>query len=272
MNTGVSVIIPTFKGASRINECLKSLAQQTLNPEMFEVIVVVNGTDFAEYNLFPEDFVFSLVILHSITRGVSLARNIGITNAKFDYVVFIDDDDYVSKRYLENLLNNITPNSIVLSDVKKVNKNGLCRSKYKKLIEYNDYIYRISILLRFVTINAGKIIPTWLLRKYTFPIHLKSSEDMVVMSTIIFSEDLSIKIVDELDETIYFRTIRNSSLSRQSISFDFMIVQRYQVISAILKSSSGVINFINPVKLLFLLSRVLGEIIYGIRIFLRAII
>lgn len=272
MNSGISVIIPTFNGASRIGKCLQSLAQQSLSPELFEVIIVINGTDVSEYDFSSAKFVFDLVVINNIERGVSLARNIGIANAKFGYIVFIDDDDYISEKYLANLLRNVTPNSIVLSDVKRVNENNSYNNHDKTLIEYSDNIHKLSIMLRFITINAGKIIPTWLLKKYMFPTHLKSSEDMVVMTAIIFSEELSIKVVDRLDETIYFRTVRNNSLSRQAISVDFMITQRYQVVCAILKLVKWRTNFTSPMKLLFLLSRIFGEIIYGIRIFFRSII
>ena len=43
LKSGVSVIIPSFKGENTITECLQSLALQSLSPELFEVIVILNG-------------------------------------------------------------------------------------------------------------------------------------------------------------------------------------------------------------------------------------
>jgi cellulose synthase/poly-beta-1,6-N-acetylglucosamine synthase-like glycosyltransferase len=40
---GVSIILPTYKGEALIQKCLESLASQTLDPSLFEVIVVING-------------------------------------------------------------------------------------------------------------------------------------------------------------------------------------------------------------------------------------
>ena len=39
----ISVIIPTYKPGNYIIECLKSLANQTLSPNCFEIIIVLNG-------------------------------------------------------------------------------------------------------------------------------------------------------------------------------------------------------------------------------------
>lgn len=43
LRLGVSVIIPSYRGRDRIGSCLRSLAAQTLEPDRFEVVVVLNG-------------------------------------------------------------------------------------------------------------------------------------------------------------------------------------------------------------------------------------
>ena len=42
-NVKLSVIIPTYRPKDYIWECLGSIARQTLSPDMFEVIIVLNG-------------------------------------------------------------------------------------------------------------------------------------------------------------------------------------------------------------------------------------
>ena len=39
----ISVIIPTYKPEKYIYDCLKSLEEQTISKDFFEVIIVLNG-------------------------------------------------------------------------------------------------------------------------------------------------------------------------------------------------------------------------------------
>lgn len=93
----VSVVIPTWNGAARIPSALRSLAEQTLDPERFEIVVVDDGgTDglgqvvdrFAD--LHPE---ITIRYVHIEHAGVNAARNAGITNSSGRLVMLLDDDE-----------------------------------------------------------------------------------------------------------------------------------------------------------------------------------
>lgn len=114
----VSVIIPTFKPLEYLWECLDSLYSQTLEKSKYEVIIVLNGCN-EPYNI----QILNYIDCHKNVQwhycqtdesGVSNARNIGIDKAVGEYVVFIDDDDFVSSCYLEELLENATPQIVSL--------------------------------------------------------------------------------------------------------------------------------------------------------------
>lgn len=116
----ISVIIPSYKPGDYIWECLDSLDNQTLNHEDFEVIIILNGcsepwkSQISEYIANHNDTNFRL--LQTDLGGVSNARNIGLDNAKGEYITFIDDDDYVSPKYLQLMYEETDGKSVVLTD------------------------------------------------------------------------------------------------------------------------------------------------------------
>ena len=104
----ISVVIPTYKPGAYIWECLDSLGRQTLSKEEFEVIIVLNGEKEPYFSQI-EDYVrqhegeLNMRLLYSEKSGVSNARNMGIDEARGEYLTFIDDDDWVTDNYLYNL-------------------------------------------------------------------------------------------------------------------------------------------------------------------------
>ena len=84
----------------------------------FEVLLILNGEKEPYYSkikkYFTEnhDITGNFHLLYSEFGNVSNARNIGIDNAKGEYITFIDDDDYVSESYLEELLTISTKTTI----------------------------------------------------------------------------------------------------------------------------------------------------------------
>lgn len=104
----ISIIIPTYKPLDYLYECLDSIAHQTFSPSKYEIILVLNGccepwkSDIKQYNnqLLSQ---LNIKFIQVDTGGVSNARNIGIDNSEGEFITFIDDDDYITPTYLEDL-------------------------------------------------------------------------------------------------------------------------------------------------------------------------
>lgn len=222
----VSVIIPTYKPNGYLWQCLDSLLSQTIQKELYEIILVLNGPkepyhdDIKRYILKHEGDC-SIRLLYSILAGVSNARNLAIENAKGKYICFIDDDDWVSDCYLELLLKaNRGTHGVVESNVldydeaHSVYKDDYLTSVYKKLTsESKD----LSVLAarRLLSSSCCKLIPREVIGTTTFNIDFKVGEDALFMAEI--SKDISHVSLSE-PEAIYYRRLRTNSASRSSIS------------------------------------------------------
>lgn len=115
----ISVIIPTYKPTGYLDECLNSLAIQVY--KQFEVIIILNGCNQPYHNMIIELKAkyknLNINLIQTDQGGVSHARNIGIENAKGDYIAFIDDDDYVTPNYLSKLYAHANEECIVVSNM-----------------------------------------------------------------------------------------------------------------------------------------------------------
>lgn len=105
MSPKISVIIPVYNVAEYISECIQSLAAQTFRD--FEIILVDDcGTDnsieIAAQELSSIDIPHK-ILHHTHNRGLSAARNTGLSSATGDYVYFLDSDDYITPDCLEKL-------------------------------------------------------------------------------------------------------------------------------------------------------------------------
>ncbi|MCP4362631.1 MAG: glycosyltransferase, partial [Chloroflexi bacterium] len=86
----ISVIIPTFNGATYIVETIESVFAQTYTD--FEIIVIDDGsTDGTAELLRP--YRGRLRYIYQENRGVSAARNHGLALALGEYILFLDGDD-----------------------------------------------------------------------------------------------------------------------------------------------------------------------------------
>lgn len=107
MDDLVSVVIPNYNGAKFIEETITSVCNQTYTS--FEVIVVDDGSTDNSMVLLTQlkEKYDVLRVVHVENGGVSRARNIGVENAKGQYVAFLDSDDLWKEEFLQNHVNAI---------------------------------------------------------------------------------------------------------------------------------------------------------------------
>ncbi len=101
-----SVVIPLYNKSRYIEKAVRSVLAQTC--ANFELIIVDDGsTDdgLAQIEAIEDDRIH--IVLQQ-NKGVSVARNNGVETAKYDYIAFLDADDWWDVRFLEAMKNVIT--------------------------------------------------------------------------------------------------------------------------------------------------------------------
>jgi GT2 family glycosyltransferase len=108
----VSVVIPTFRRKDALLRALRALESQSIAPEEYEVVVVVDGSDDdtreeAEASSPP----YALRVLWQGNRGRAAACNAGVAVAQAELIVLLDDDMEASPELLEAHLRAHPPGS-----------------------------------------------------------------------------------------------------------------------------------------------------------------
>ncbi|MDX6306597.1 MAG: glucosyl-dolichyl phosphate glucuronosyltransferase, partial [Blastocatellia bacterium] len=102
----ISAIICTFKRPDYLRHALRSLCEQSLPGDQYEVIVVDNAVE-AEAEQVVKEFDDGRINLRYVTEervGLSRARNTGLMAAAAPYVAYMDDDARADSQWLEALL------------------------------------------------------------------------------------------------------------------------------------------------------------------------
>lgn len=99
----ISVIIPVYKVEQGICRCIDSVLAQSYQD--WELLLIDDGSPDKSGAICDEYATKDARIkaFHKPNGGVSSARNLGIDNAKGEWLVFIDGDDMIAKHYLQEV-------------------------------------------------------------------------------------------------------------------------------------------------------------------------
>ncbi|SDI33634.1 Glycosyltransferase involved in cell wall bisynthesis [Planococcus glaciei] len=105
-NKGLSVIIPIYNVENYLEECLESVIQSMGDLPNIQIILVDDdspdgsGRIARKYTKKHANFQY----LFKENGGISEARNYGLQFVKYDYVTFIDSDDWIRQAYFERVI------------------------------------------------------------------------------------------------------------------------------------------------------------------------
>ncbi len=97
----LSIIIPYDRYKNYLHDCLESISQQQITD--YETLLVVNDENDLDEDLKAYDINMK-VISAGLNSNVAKKRNIGINNARGEYIYFIDCDDYLMNHTLPLLI------------------------------------------------------------------------------------------------------------------------------------------------------------------------
>ena len=130
----ISVIIPTYNRCNSLLLALRSLDNQKIPNEDFEVIVVDDGSTDNTEQVCLNQFNFDLQYKYQSNHGDAAARNTGARMARGDFLVFLDDDIRIEPGYLEGLSSyySTEPSTIIMG--KTVNKSETAANTFQSIM------------------------------------------------------------------------------------------------------------------------------------------
>jgi glycosyltransferase involved in cell wall biosynthesis len=161
-----SVIIPLYNKADYIAKSISSVLNQTFTD--FELIIVDDGSTDNSLEIVESFNDERIKIFTQKNSGVSVARNNGVKNAKYDYIAFLDADDWWNDSFLQemNLLIQESPDAVLYGSNYKLVTNGKEISKINITNFENGYINYFELFL------LNKESPIWTsavcIKKYCF--------------------------------------------------------------------------------------------------------
>ena len=100
--TAISIIVPLYNKKKYLTKMLNSVLAQSFSD--FELLIIDDGsTDGSE--LIADEYAerdSRIRVWHISNRGVSHARNVGLSLSKGEYITFVDADDSIDVRMVEH--------------------------------------------------------------------------------------------------------------------------------------------------------------------------
>ena len=171
-----SIVIPAYNRSKILAETLLSVSNQTISRDLYEIIVVDDGSPTPVARFL--DFDPRIHIVRQENAGTSAARNLALANAKGEFVAFLDHDDLWTPEKLQrqvDLFSNHPEIGFVFCDYESfgseaLRPNGFLRGTLNKVaaVEVDPEVFLIkeSNLFKWLLKDLFVQIPsTWMIRR-----------------------------------------------------------------------------------------------------------
>lgn len=237
----ISFIIAAYNAEAYIAQCIECCLQLHTNEK--EIIVINDGSTDETLKIcktFQKQY-SNIIIINQSNQGVSAARNEGIKMAHGDWILFIDADDTINPKELDNLLFDLSKEKKDIP-ICTFSSNFVYKDK-TELHEVQNNIYTTDYFIN----SAHFQLASW---NYLFKRNLIKSNDILFPDNIICAEDQNFNLkclccsqyILSYNYTIYNYNRTNS---------DSASAQKHNVrwIKSRLKSANDLLSFCNKRKI-----------------------
>lgn len=195
----VSIIVTAYNAEKFISNCLESCVNQTcLNTE----IIVVDDGSVDKTSVVVTDFSNNDPRVRLITKkneGLVEARKTGVSNAKGEFVFFIDADDYIENNTIEELLKYDDYDIIIGGIVIESNNGSTNYIQHTNRFKFD--MTRCGIYANYLSKDitaslCGRLIRKNLILGFDTPSEMTIGEDVITNFIILKSDDIKIKLVE----------------------------------------------------------------------------
>lgn len=184
-----SVIIPVYNEERYLDECIRSIQNQTY--KNLEIILVDDGSKKEcadKYDEYPEKDC-RIKIIHQDNRGPLIARKVGIEVAIGSYIIFVDADDWIEPRLCEHYY------KYALLDIDMIGISNYFR-EYKNGDSLEVFDNKREGIWKKEEFEK-KVLPYFIRTSEFF-----STEYFTSMCTYAFKKELTKKVVEKWDKKI----------------------------------------------------------------------
>lgn len=242
-----SVVIPLYNKSLYIEKTLNSIINQKY--KNYEVLIVNDGsTDNSKEVV--EDFIEKLDLVTKIkfrllnksNSGVSSTRNFGVKYSVYDYIAFLDADDYWEENHLLNfvsLIDQYSDKVDMFSNASKQLQNG--KFIFPKLSIYSNYIgivdyFKVSLISNGFINSSSVCVKKDVMNNNLFPLGMKNFEDMITWAKIannkgfaFSSEKTSIYVIENAEASVHIdfeNYLRHEKLLK-TIKYNIFLLKMY---------------------------------------------
>ena len=215
MKNGISIIIPCYNTEKYLDKCIESIMNQTY--QNFEIILVDDCSTDGTWDLINK-YTKKNAKIRSIKNrknsGAGFSRNAAIKIAEYDYISFIDSDDYIQDNFYESLYNNMIKNNADVSvcDINVRYENGKYPDvRSQACTEIDDKLSYINNGLAASPCN--KLFKKEFLIKYPFAENIMNEDIPTVLAIL-----MSAKKITYANDTFYNYIQRISSVQNSILS------------------------------------------------------
>ena len=109
----ISIIVPVYNTEKYLRRCIDSVLAQTYQD--FELLLIDDGSKDSSGAICDEYAAKDarVKVFHKENGGVSSARNVGLDNARGEWITFVDSDDYIEENFLKSFEGNLDADLVV---------------------------------------------------------------------------------------------------------------------------------------------------------------
>lgn len=220
-NVKLSIIVPVYNTSAYLEKCLKSIADAVcIVKDKIEVLIINDGSTDCSQELidrFCDAYPQYFIAFYKKNGGLSDVKNYGLEQAKGEYVIFLDSDDYVDKNiYLEMLqMADEEDADVVVCDIRLVYDDIKKNQVWPCAIKSREDVFSQVIDMTMMPASWNKLVKKKLYEGMTFPVG-KNNEDVAV-TPIVLGRAKKICVLEKPFYNYYQRTgsIQNSSFSEK---------------------------------------------------------
>jgi glycosyltransferase involved in cell wall biosynthesis len=186
----VSIVIPTYNYREYVGTAIRSCLEQHHQP--VEIIVVDDGSTDQTDEMVRKEFGQQVDYVYQPNQGVSSARNLGLSRAQGEFVIFLDADDYLTPDAIALRLKPLEDNpdvGIVITQnyTRERNSEKLNYRPKLKRDKISEKFYKHLLLKRISFATCATLLRTDLARRFEFPTQISNGEDIAYFTKVLFS-------------------------------------------------------------------------------------